>query len=198
MMVSASKGYAFVSCPKCATFTIYDVLSSQCDGTRVGAFHNRSLPAQFADGFVFGVVRNPYARAVSLWNVVTNDIGERVKTGHAARLYQRFAGASVAEFFEWMALGLDIAARKLWCSMTAWYRGISIERFVRVETLSEDLNALPFVRTRLEVPRLHGFAHQDWRELMENGAAHAAVEKWAGQDFETFGYERLGRVGVAT
>jgi len=54
----------FISTPKAATYTMYEVLTKYYGGVRVGGWHHDEIPDDCKDYFRFGICRHPFARLV--------------------------------------------------------------------------------------------------------------------------------------
>jgi len=55
----------FISTPKAATYTMYEVLTKYYGGVRVGGWHHDAVPDDCKDYWRFGICRHPFARLVS-------------------------------------------------------------------------------------------------------------------------------------
>ena len=185
MVVCEPGRWLFVSVPKCGTNTLYQVLLDRFDAARVKpGFHRNQVPPAFADYYTWAVVRNPYARAVSLW--------WRTRHDPTARRILSEGPAELPAFIRWLMTGPEAAAkRSLDLSMSAWLQPVRLDRFCRLENLSAELSGLPFWDGRsVDLPRLNvGADRTGWRDYMTLDAV-AAIQEWAGDDFERFGYSR--------
>ena len=189
MILMPTQRAVFVSTPKCATNTMFYLLQEYYGGERRAPhFHNRDVPPECRDWFIFSIVRNPYSRAVSIWwRTVMDQTAKRI-FAHAP------GGEDLATFIRWLATKpLEASHRRLCFSQTEWLEPVKPTRVLRLEHLRRELQSLPFwdegVST-VKLPRrnmCHG--RGDWQRYMTPEAI-AAVEDWAGADFDTFGYPR--------
>jgi hypothetical protein len=165
---------------------------------RVG-FHENQIPRQFRNYFRFSCVRNPYTRAVSLW-------------WSACRLhppdsygFREGCGShdDFTRFIVWLA-GTDLEDRHpLMMNQVQWLAPCEPIHVVHTENLRQELKQLRFwlrgtklvrknttdekieAESRAEGQRIR---KPDWRELYRDREAREAVLRWAGEDFERFGY----------
>ena len=60
--------WVFVSVPKCATHSLYELLTARYGGIQnEGAYHQNMIPREHRDKPVFTCVRSPWTRTVSAW-----------------------------------------------------------------------------------------------------------------------------------
>ena len=168
----------FVSTPKCATHTLFDVMEKHFGGVRIGKIHTRPPATRYRDHFIFTVVRNPYDRAVSSWTWAQN-------CEHPDRVRQDVGGPDFPSFAKGLSRG-----RHAWMpciNQTTWQSAFNPTAVIHIENLQDEFNALPFVTEPIELPCLNKWEHPPWRELMTEEIA-GWIRQWAGPDFENFGY----------
>jgi hypothetical protein len=139
--------------------------------------HDTRVPPGCGHYLTIASVRNPYARAVSLWH-------------HRARVFPGTPGAaSFAEFvanighyddpfFDWPLAG--------------WFpRGQRLDCLIRQETLEADVRALGLADGPFEVPR-ENCAHAGCWQFHYRHAPGALerVREWEAESFERFGYSQ--------
>lgn len=202
MFVSDRHRFVWVSVAKAMTTTMRVWLPEHFDGELVGGFHNRNVPGRAATYYTWAIVRNPYSRALSAWWHTTQDpTGERkyLKGGR----YPVFdEPPSFEEFVEWM-----IAERGKFPITTPqadWLRQVRLDQVWQMEYLLR-LRASVWVLWVL-LPRLavvglpkrvpsadwphelaSGGEYPDWREYVTGHRAEL-VRRWAGEDFDRYGY----------
>jgi len=200
MIISNRLKYCFVSNRKCATNTMYKILTENYDGVHVGSYHeNRTGLFSSPDLFHWTIVRNPYTRAVSTWaSTCLRNNGDRY---WFRRSIER-QGGNPDIFMDFMELLLNFKpglVREEWLVKTQyeWLKGIKFDRVLKIENLSEEFNELPFVKQKggaLSLP-FENSTHKvrkDFREYL-NKETMAMVEEWAYKDFQEYGYE-TGRI----
>lgn len=178
MIVSQSMRFVFVSTPKCATHTMYEVLHSALyNGLLLpGGNHNNQVPEQFRSFYIFSIVRNPYSRAVSLWTF-TRKRGDDVPE-------------SLADYVRLLIDSPEKAAGpKAGLSQAEWLRPVPLTRVLWLESLAADFQVLPFYRGPDTLPQRNASDHRPWQEYMTTEIADL-IDEWAGQDFHVFGYPR--------
>lgn len=210
MIISHPHRFAFISTMKCATNSLTHALLTRYQGVMPGGLHERRMDWVPAGYFTFSVCRNPYTRAISLWwsTCMRHDLD---------RYGFRKACAdpdSLAGFMRWL-VGLQSLPHDLLLTQSQWHRHTRIDRFLKVEQLEAEFDALPFVQPGeklaminatvtddqglLDVKRLQdgqGDAALSARPQRRRGPAGeylsdeaaALVRRWAAEDFERFGY----------
>ena len=207
-MLNKRQRWLFVSTPKCATWTLYELLTL-LGGERVGAyFHAR--PDQFVQRFAsnvatlpgnlftFSVCRNPLSRAVSLWWFILHK-----RVHHRQAFLAHSSGdTGFPAFVEWLTTcelptpdpvaperpGPDRAPQIL-TTQSRWHRKTGVDKFLHLEHLEEDFQTLPFVNKRWPIPKLNATHHdrKPWREY-HTAETVERLGTWAAEDFARFGY----------
>ena len=197
MMISDRHKFVFISTPKCATHTMYEFLQRYGAQRREGAFHHVHVPKRYADYCLWTVVRNPYARAVSIWWYLLHT---DTPMGQGRRLLWQnmIGGDSLEEFLRWLTTQ-PLPMRRANLALIpqhGWLRDVGLTAVLHLERLREELLVLPFVsETDLaDLPHIDSdnrhlsqAAYGDWREHMTDELAEL-VREWAGGDFARFGY----------
>ena len=171
--------YVFVSTPKCATNTMYDVLPKHFYGKRIGAWHNNRPPKRSAWKHTWTIVRNPYDRAVSIWGSTS--------TSTRYNYWELAGGKSFAAFAAWLARHPD-TGNPVIMPMHKWLSGVRLDSVIHLESLREDMNKMPFWRD-VELPRLNKQSRCEWTVYYTDDSIGANIRTWAGTDFEMFGYD---------
>ena len=190
MIVSDRHRYVFVTCPKNCSHTLIDYLENHCAGELQRGLHPRKIPNRARGYFTFGVVRDPYARAVSAW---WNCVAERkgIRRRHAALYIYNDVGAdkTLAPFIRYMMRMHPFDG--LYTPQTRWYEGIGIDRLIRVESIEDDLQQLPFPTPRVPLKRLNpsGRSRGPWQDYITDEVIEL-VQQWAAVDFGPLGYAR--------
>jgi len=172
--------YVFVSTMKCGTHTMYELLKG-LGGRRVGGFHTcdpRLIPLGY---FVFTVCRNPFTRAVSIWwSTCVRDDRYR---------FRRFMPdwKSFECFAECLLRFKNKPPHILLATQTKWHGPVVFDRYLKLENLEPEFNALPFVQDHVVLPRLNTSTYKDYWEAYTPDAIEM-VREWGKEDFEKFGY----------
>jgi hypothetical protein len=181
--------YVYVSPPKTGTRSMYRWLIDHYGGKRLSETedHQRTIPDEHKDKWVFTTIRHPYERAVSIyWSMYAPRAYSRQKA-----LRDQMGGATIDHLMRFFIEHHDEVG----------VGGMSISRFLEnVEPVMYlDVCANPTCRLALPfktVP-IQAFPH-------ENAIANAGVFvdealakrtkdliwEWARRDFERWGYER--------
>lgn len=190
MLVSQSRQLVFVSTPKCATNTIYDVLTRLFGDAQYvqPQFHNRHVPPRYQGYFTFSVVRNPYARAVSLWYSTT------VNPDNRRYCYRAIGTTDFTTFLRYLLTRpVALVKRHLDRNQTDWLAPVRLDAVLRLESLGTALRGLPFwpPGTALELPQLNASVGcPTWQSVM-TAERITLINRWANDDFDRFGYRRL-------
>ncbi|HUX01141.1 MAG TPA: hypothetical protein VMY35_09210 [Phycisphaerae bacterium] len=206
MIIMHPHRMVFVGTPKAACNAMYAWLERNLDGLRE-SFHRRDVPAEANGYWRFTVVRNPYARAVSMWWTLTGQGG--AKEYPATEFIRREEGdTSLPAFLRWalrraeggyVAEGLPDG----WIGPQTFWLGPAepLGFYLHMESLEDELTSMLLWRVEREgawppVERLNETRSQyrDWQRYMTPEVVEL-VNAWAGADFERFGYER--REGAA-
>lgn len=186
MYVSHRHRAVFVAVSKTGSRSVGRALRSRFGFRGMGRHHGIRLRflKRHSDYTVIAGIRNPYTRAVSLWD----DTRRRIwGPPERATMHHRFRGQPFAVFAGF--LGTDPDVRKFY-PQARFLTGVRVDCFLRFEHLHEDFAALPFV-DRAELPHLtRGRYGDDWRKHYTAEDVWEAVECWADEDFRKFGYEK--------
>ena len=176
----------FVSTPKCATNTMYEVLKAEYGGQQTGdAFHWNRVPRECLDWFSFTVCRNPYARAVSVW------ASSRGAERYGVR--DRVGSDEIRPLFEYLLS--NPPWRSMFMAQHEWLANVRLNTVLRLEDLENELWRLTFWTGSSTLPRknpTYPDMRKPWKWYYEQDAAlQPLVEQWAGLDFERYGYSRV-------
>jgi hypothetical protein len=143
--------------------------------------------------FIFHTVRDPYSRAISMWNFFLGDVRypnlkykecpeETIRWCHM----KRKAHSLNQDHFTGFPLVLNQCDH-----LRFRHNDLKPDAIVHLETYEEDFRRLPFFKNRP-----HSFPRQNasskdplyWKKHLTPGLIDA-VNEWAAEDFERFGYE---------
>lgn len=207
MRVSDSNRVLFVHVPKTGGSTIDAMFDNEVPDARRVEDRARHAPLgrllkaepELADYWIFGFVRNPWARMVSWWSMV-NGVFASVAAGDpkAIQKIERFPKAWLPEgefADDFDAFVLEGTAKIAKVGRPQIHTLSSPERkadFIgRIESYDADYNQ---VRRRLGLPeievapRKNKSKHRDYREYY-NETTRRKVEEVYADDIEAFGYE---------
>jgi hypothetical protein len=205
MIVQEQERWVYLGPPKTASTTMHiELVKPPWRGIRVDpeAQHDMEVPEPYRDFFVFGTVKNPYERAVSLYWHFLRDVrriraAEKGVTARTqlARLPLPHREFSMTRFLEMAIEGnlavLEVPDNTFFCApLTEWYQWTRVDAFIKAERLEEQFEALPFVNGRWS----HFSWHNDlprglWRDWRTPRTIEL-VNTWAGYDFQEYGYAR--------
>ena len=170
----------FISTPKAATHTMYQVLPKRYGGVRVGGFHNVAIPRECRDYWQFSVCRNPYDRLVSSFYSFNRGLHELKQCPH---------NDDLNKWFRWW---IHHSPFYLLYPQHVRHDNFDIQHFMRCETLDADFARLPFhTGEPVTLPKVWSREHGTWQELLDAETIAVANEYYA-EDFERYGYERVG------
>lgn len=189
-MILRKGRWLFISTMKNATNTLYDLLARpEVGGVWAGNAGFHSIPARRHAPLHWTCCRNPYDRAVSIW-ASTCMRDENRKRYDAYQAIKKAGG--VPECFDDFAkyvLDAQPVLRNpwLWRNQSDWQDQFICDKVIHVEHLkAEILEHLDFV---LPVgPCRNPSPHYSWQTYYFNNMTKTLVQKWAGADFERFGY----------
>jgi len=176
--------------------------------------HNFIVPQRAHEYFVFAVVRNPYAKAVSHWSFSKNmkhpvakdqDFEEYAKwlndpsmkpdvgdfTTPILRRYQRVADEDLDLVKEYLKGHQRLQGRTMTSSHQLSYAH-HVDQIVHLENLNEEMQQLPFVEGEVSVPHGHHNKrqHRDWKPYY-TAESEANIYEYFKEDFDSFGYQRI-------
>ncbi len=172
--------YVFISTPKCATHTMYDVLQKDFGGKRLKPYHRREVPDEHKDKFRFTAVRNPYSRAVCMWWIMTNS------KFYSEPYHKTVRRKNLINYLNWVRVPSNQVRRMkiLTWTQCQWHPN-DIE-FIKLESLQEDFDALPFVNKKIILPR-HLKRTPEVLNVL-NAETRALIREWCAEDFRRFDY----------
>ena len=218
MIISHSHRFAFISTMKCATNSLTQALIRDFDGVMPGGLHERRMELVPAGYFTFSVCRNPYTRAISLWwSTCMRNALDRYGFRQACADPDTLGG-----FMQWVN-GLRTVPHELLLTQSQWHRDTRVDRFLKIEDLDAEFAALPFARPGASLGLLNATTTEQQgimdlqrlqagdgdlafstrpqrrrsaaRDYLTPGAVEA-VQAWAAEDFDRFGYSRDPQVVV--
>lgn len=172
-LVSPSRHSVLFLCEKNASTSLRQAIEGHDDWYRmqVSAWHKPDGPwDSWRHPRFYGVVRNPYERILSYWGYWTK-VGERAVGGRS--------------FEDWV-LGSEKTDHT---SQSEWYQHFPIYRYLRFETLQQDVESV--LELPLRLPLLNASEHAHWREYYTDPDVVAVVNEWIGRDCAVYGYERI-------
>jgi len=200
MIIGTHHKYVFVSTPKAATHALNRVLFRQYGGEfyirmltgqttgPMHPFHFNMVPEQYMGWTIFTAVRNPFARAVSLW--------WHIKTTEPAKsiFHEMLGGDDFGLFAQYLRSFPRGPLTHWWdcCIPQAAWLHVNDQRYarvLRVETLEKDFAKLPFAKTSVHIPMANSrvASRKPWWTYYDNYSQNA-IRAWADEDFSSFGY----------
>ena len=190
MMRGPDNSWLFVSTPKCATHSMYAALA-ELGGVRVGSFHATPSRGDVHRGtYVFSVCRHPLSRAVSLWRYLDAKASDN---NHAVyEEVRQHCGAPVdfPGFVRWLVSTptRDFNRQAIVLTQSAWHSRKVVTRFLRLESLAQDFEGLPFDTDGVLPHRLNATPRRPWQDY-HTPETVGMLATWAADDFARFGYE---------
>ena len=142
MIVSAKHRYCYLTAPKTASKSLRQLFMTRFGGVTRGAFHQNLFVKPSPGWFVFGVVRNPYARLVSWWWFTARS--RLKKQPKAERDY--WEGKGLADFIRYITKAMsgdDIPnrdQREMRFPQHRFFEKSQIDRFLYFERLLDAVN----------------------------------------------------------
>jgi hypothetical protein len=194
MIYSTKHKFVFVQLHKNVSESVMRLLIRQYDATpvateefRFGPKHLRTVPSNLRHLFTFATVRNPYSRLVSLWHF------SRTRSLELFANYVHNEQLSFPDFVRWHCTDESPKLDKL-PNQSTYLADVDLDAALKCENLPWCLRSLPFWVAGDEAFLGHGHKGRyakPWREYYGDDLALAKLaEKWAGDDFEQYGYDR--------
>jgi hypothetical protein len=155
------------------------------------------MPAKTNGYTIFSTCRNPYDRLVALWNSLLHAPDDRNNYRHAwmsvirADDFLSFC-RFVAKHHTRIEHMASVRTPTLMTPQYRWYRKLPENVIpLHLESIHDEFHALPFVDHEVTIPHRLKRKHATWDEL-KNDEIIECANKWAGEDFEKFGYQKEG------
>ncbi len=163
---------------KCASTSLMKHLKT------VGGKRFDSEPEGRVANIHFAVIRNPYARAVSLWRYETGGPFSKKNCEKYSRDYYDFD-----TFCEYGLHGeYDTKDPRMIWNQADWLSQFTVDKYVHLEDLNKELSRIVGPISR--VPRENQTSGKPWKELLTLRSIDA-INLWAEKDFVLGGYEKL-------
>lgn len=200
MVVSEKHKYIFGSTPKAGTHTMYHLLETFFDGTRLpysntfhGVINNKGIPEKYKDYYKFTIVANPFRRALASWKpLVTQPM-------YIKRSWpQRIGGSEFIDFTRYLRRIKDSnfeTAKKplILPQCRLGHMHVEWDKIMHLETIQEDFNSLPFVDRHIDVPQHCSYnkfeGKDDWKKKYNQECIDNVLYAW-GEDFDRLGYSK--------
>jgi len=194
MRISHEHKLIFFSTPKCGSHTGWEIMEKYFNAKRTGTIHLGVVPEKYRNYLAFTFVRNPYERAIAIWNSLL----EFPKTDNDERGYRRqfmsYIGSDTFEdFCEWLAStgGVTDRARITWPQWKIHaLSNIKNINYFKLEELQENLKPFLYLNTGVSIgtfPHNLKRKHPTWKEI-QTPKLKQLINKWAGKDFDRYGY----------
>lgn len=194
MFINTTHKYCWTSCPRTGTLSMH-IMLKHIPGTKaIGMFHSTTIPGEYKDYFRFMVVRNPYRRLLSWWwwwmpmRKDSRTISERGK----------YTAKDFKTFLRWICENHDKCTHEhtgyQWENQATFAKVFRPNQILKLETLAEDIQTLPFWTPELKLKNALGHKakgdRKPWQEYF-GPEEIALAHKHSQEDFDTFGYEQL-------
>jgi hypothetical protein len=187
MVVNHRERWIYVAPPKTGSTSMVALLTDPVVGGQIlGEQHGMSLPSECSRYTIFGTVRNPFSRAVSLWwhrlTELANQVGQRRVQEELIARY------SLTHFLDWIE-GPNATPFYAW-PICGWLdQLVRLDHAVRLENLWDDLSAIGIRLDPSHLPCLNATPHKAI-EVYYTAELEGRVKDWAKDDFDRFAYPR--------
>jgi hypothetical protein len=184
MVVNHARRWVLITPPKTGSTSLtylfsFPPFAGECatmgePGPNLSDQHETRIPEACAGYLVIASVRNPYARAVSLYHHRRRTMPGAPGTASFAAFAEGLGGYG-DPFFDW--------------PLTRWLEGLRVDRLIRQECLEADVRALGLAPEPYDVPRENVAGAGSWQWAYRHApGALGRVRSWAGDSFTRFGY----------
>lgn len=176
MLIDMTAGWAIITPPKTGSTSLRHHFVDKYSGAQ----HDADLPATFR-GHVYVTTRNPYARAVSLWQHRLWDRAHEEKLRGPRELISRVRFMDFLE--ELPTLGEFFQPASWWIRQVPEPYGL-----LRLETLEQSLRRIGLMTEEQALPVLNKTRHEPINGYYEDPEAKWRVVQHFAEDFNRFQY----------
>jgi hypothetical protein len=204
MRISKVYKLAFVSTPKAGSHSGWKIMEDNFPISDK-AMHNNIVPSYAVDYNAFTIVRNPFERAVSLWNSVlwahTSNVGKQNINLKYRRIFMQKVGSDTFEDFCKFLASDKVSIKK---ANSDFYIKLLINQYdyhsktnlnnltyLKLENIERELPEYIYKNTKKTIsiiPHELKRKHNNWADLNVNNCREDII-KWAEKDFEIYGYK---------
>ena len=201
MRISKKYELIFLSTPKAGSHTGWKLMEDNFSPIVVSNMHYNIVPTQYINYNAFTIVRNPYDRAVSLWNsLLWAHLTAKPNKMHIAKRYRKVFLDKVKsdkfeDFTEWLAKSRQINSdfyTKFEMSQTKYHSTSNIKcKYFQLENINNTLPKYLLEKTGVQISSIPcelKRKHESWHELKTDKARDNII-RWAEKDFESYGYD---------
>lgn len=199
MRISYTHKIIFVSNPKTGSHTGFKLMEENFNGRPLGGFHNVVVPTENLDYKTFTFVRDPYDRAVSIWNSVLNKEGSNLQVPKRdQRDFTKAIGSTdFKSFCLWIKDYPKVNHKHIACEpQFSHLRKCNVPLYyIKMENMLSGLNSFLSINN---IPVLYSIPHELHRphkSFWELGDQECldAINIWADEDFNIFKYNKFER-----
>ncbi|MEP0072762.1 MAG: sulfotransferase family 2 domain-containing protein [Marinomonas sp.] len=190
MIVSKKHKFVFISTPKTGTHTMYKILPEEYEGElQPGPYHQKNIPENYANYFVFTTVRNPFERMVSIWHALIE------RENYRPTFLPLVGSESFLEFVKWIT---SLAPKErpkgkggvLLYPQSEWLKDVELDKFLKIENIDSEFPSVPFYvkpSEQKKIPKVLARKHKTWSDVQCKETRKLIVD-WAKEDFVNFNY----------
>lgn len=182
MIVSDLNKFIYYDMPKTASCSLDVVFERYCSIPRPKIKHQRIIPEGKEHYIRIGTLRNPYERMVSLYNQGLRKNFEIAILGFDVFLDYCIKGLKYPDD-ETSVIANHFPMHKYYSILEP------INFFIRFESIQDDLQKLPFIRSKVSLPRRNTRPHKTF-EYFRSQDRIEKINLWAGEDFKKYGYTK--------
>jgi hypothetical protein len=187
MILSHKYKFAYFAIPKTASETLTSILIDEYNAEfwNGGDKHENVIPEQFYDYFCFTSIRHPYQRVLSAYQYINR------KNEIPLSLYNcrnRFHLISMTQYLNkpliirrWATIKDNVSDFEK--ELPAGYLLPRIDQYIKVETLQEDFNRLPFINKTHKLEKLNSSKP---KHLLEQQTIIEFTHQFQGDDFDLY------------
>ena len=193
MIVSHKHKFVFAEIPKNASRVIGEMLIKHYKGKRydvvpfshpkIGFYEKtrHSVSLEWPDYFYFGVSRNPYDRAISIYRHICL---HGVPEGYT---FEKFSATYLSG--DWVC---NHAHACMVFNQVDFEKNVKpFDCVLKFDELAVDLVSLPFVDKKIDLPKMkRSVRYRNYSDYYTD-FSKKAVMSWASEDFERFGYDKI-------
>jgi len=185
MIYSDTFKFVYLNTPKSGSSSITEMLKRFYGAKSYKDRHDNRIPAEMGDYFIFASVRHPFARAISGYSYLVEDLP-------VDKAFERFHMISQVDYL----YNYDLAIEERVSVSSTWKEYATpakrrLDAVIHLESLVDDFNDLPFVTKKQNAFLCHNRGNPELRKWEKDDEIWEYIVRNCMDDFTVFGYDKV-------